>query len=87
MSEREMFWEWAKKENPKLIDEAETGCQFAKDILDYMFMGWVGSANREGYKLVPVEPTKEMLIAADGCVIDGKVTSNNIYKAMIGAIE
>lgn len=87
MSEREMFWEWAKKENPKLIDEAETGCQFAKDILDYMFMGWVGSANREGHKLVPVEPTKEMLIAADGCVIDGKVTSNNIYKAMIGAIE
>lgn len=87
MSEREMFWEWAKKENPKLIDEAETGCQFAKDILDYMFMGWVGSANREGYKLVPVEPTKEMLIAADGCVIDGKVTSNNIYKAMIGAIK
>lgn len=41
----------------------------------------------EGYKLVPVEPTKEMLIAADNCVIDGKVTSHNIYKAMIEAVE
>ena len=39
----------------------------------------------DGYKLVPCEPTKEMLIAADNCVIDGKVTSHNIYKAMIGA--
>lgn len=44
------------------------------------------SENRQGYKLIPIEPTKEMLIAADGCVIDGKVTSNNIYKAMIGVI-
>lgn len=61
MSEREMFWEWAKKENPKLIDEAETGCQFAKDILDYMFMGWVGSANIQGYKLVPVEADEKMI--------------------------
>ena len=45
------------------------------------------SASREGYKIVPVEPTKEMLIAADNCVIDGKVTSHNIYKAMIEAVE
>ena len=51
------------------------------------WLSWQASANREGYKLVPVEPTKEMLIAADGCVIDGKVTSNNIYKAMIGAVK
>jgi hypothetical protein len=63
VSERELFWEWAKKENPKLIDEAETGCQFAKDILDYMFMGWVGSANRQGYKLVPVEADEKMIKA------------------------
>ena len=42
-------------------------------------------ANREGYKLVPVEPTDAMLIAADNCVISGKVTANNIYKAMLDA--
>ena len=86
MSEREMFWEWAKKENPKLIDEAETGCQFAKDILDYMFMGWVGSANREGYKLVPVEPTEEMYLSGYDCKVENGSTID-IYKAMIGAIE
>lgn len=68
--------------------------QFALDLDLYVdkhtqtcWEAWLSSASREGYKLVPVEPTKEMLIAADGCVIDGKVTSNNIYKAMIGAIE
>lgn len=87
MSERELFWEWAKKENPKLIDEAETGCQFAKDILDYMFMGWVGSANREGYKLVPVEPTKDMLNSGYRVKHDKIIDLGNIYKAMIGAIE
>lgn len=44
-------------------------------------------ANREGYKLVPLEPSQEMLIAADNCEIGGKVTANNIYKAMIGACD
>ena len=37
----------------------------------------------EGFVLVPKEPTKEMLIAADNCEIDGKVTAHNIYKAML----
>ena len=41
--------------------------------------------NIEGYVLVPVEPTDAMLIAADNCVISGKVTANNIYKAMLEA--
>ena len=39
----------------------------------------------KGYVLVPVEPTDAMLIAADNCVINGKVTANNIYKAMLEA--
>lgn len=84
MSERELFWEWAKKENPKLIDEAETGCQFAKDILDYMFMGWVGSANRQGYKLVPIEPSKDMLNSGYRVKHDKIIDLGNVYKAMIG---
>lgn len=37
------------------------------------------------FVLMPKEPTKEMLIAADNCVINGKVTANNIYKAMLEA--
>ncbi|MGB4985384.1 MAG: hypothetical protein WBO70_06390 [Erysipelotrichaceae bacterium] len=41
----------------------------------------------DGYVVVPREPTKTMLIAADNCEIDGKVTAHNIYKAMIEAQE
>ena len=36
-----------------------------------------------GFVVVPKEPTREMLIAADNCEIDSKVTAHNIYKAMI----
>ena len=39
----------------------------------------------EGFVVVPKEPTDAMLIAADNCVINGKVTANNIYKAMLEA--
>ena len=37
----------------------------------------------EGFVVVPKEPTREMLIAADNCEINGKVTANIVYKAMI----
>ena len=58
---------------------------FEDNFLNMAYEMWCASASREGYKLVPVEPTKEMLIAADCCDIDGKVTANNIYKSMIEA--
>ena len=64
------------------------------DITSYeeniMFDAWQAAkaqAVPEGFLVVPKEPTKEMLIAADDCVIDGKVTANNIYKAMLAAQE
>ena len=60
---------------------------FEDNFLNMAWEMWCASASREGYVVVPVEPTKEMLIAADNCVIDGKVTSHNIYKAMIEAVE
>ncbi|MFM2332100.1 MAG: hypothetical protein RIQ74_923 [Pseudomonadota bacterium] len=37
------------------------------------------------FVLVPKEPTDAMLIAADNCVISGKVTAHNVYKAMLEA--
>ena len=40
-----------------------------------------------GCVVVPKEPTREMLIAADNCEIDGKITAHNIYKAMIESQE
>ena len=41
----------------------------------------------EGFVVVPKEPTKAMLIAADNCEIDGKVTANIVYKAMIDEVS
>ena len=41
----------------------------------------------EGFVLVPKEPTPKMIDAADNCAIDGKVTANIVYKAMIEAQE
>ena len=41
----------------------------------------------KGFVVVLKEPTREMLIAADNCEIDGKVTAHNIYKAMLEAQE
>ena len=80
--EREAFEAWLKS-----LNENGRTTYFLGQESTVAWEAWQASANREGYKLAPTEPTKEMLIAADGCVIDGKVTSNNIYKAMIGAIE
>ncbi len=86
-TERELFEEWVKKEYTHIFNGAEQGDNRFKMDIDFMYMAWQASAQRQGYKIVPCEPTKEMLIAADNCVIDGKVTSHNIYKAMIGAAD
>lgn len=85
-SERKLFWEWAKSENPLLVEEAETGSQFHKDVLDYMFMGWQASASRQGFVLVPVEPTEEMYLTGYDCKVQNGSTID-IYKAMIGAAD
>ena len=44
---------------------------------------WCASAQREGYKLVPVEPTRKMKMA--GMNAGAGFVSRSIYKAMIGA--
>ena len=101
-TERELFWKWAQEENPLLVEEAETGSQFHKDMLDHMFMGWVASASREGYKLVPLELVDEIedkiwdnLSAnhtitnqeGDGFIPVEDIDLGGIYKAMIEAVE
>ena len=47
---------------------------------------WQASAQREGYKLVPVEPSEKMYITG----VDKRQSGGNtadVYKAMIGASE
>lgn len=47
---------------------------------------WNSSSQRQGFKFMPIEPSEEMLKSADNCGIDGKITANIIYKAMIDAV-
>ena len=85
MTEREMFEEKYKE---------LTGCDdfslSRKKDGDYKFDGaffgwlmWQASANREGYKLVPLEPTKAMLRELSSNDMNGRM----IYKAMINAAD
>ena len=60
---------------------------FKDDILNMVWEMWCASAQREGYRLVPVEPTEDMVMA--GCMEHGGydvVDSKSIYKAMINSI-
>ena len=60
---------------------------------NWMWQMWLSSANREGYKLVPVEPTdieiesiKEKHWDMRGCQLC-KSDYIDLYKAMIGACD
>ena len=55
------------------------------DDMEVAWTAWQASAQREGYKLVPVEPTRKMEMA--GMNAGAGFVSRSIYKAMIGASE
>ena len=76
--ERELFDKWYGKK-PRGWFEAVR--------YNTAWRAWLASANREGYKLVPLEPTLRMLeVAADEHVAHG-ASYAGIYKAMIGACD
>ena len=84
-TERELFIDVAKKLgiNTELV-ETPMGLMFKYGSTRDSFDIWQASAQREGYKLVPVEPTKAMMQA----VVDEVKKSGHLadfYKAMIGA--
>ena len=88
-NERKAFDAYFKEKYPELYKDVFDEDGDDRAIIGYSFAlkAWLSSANREGYKLAPLEPSQEMLIAADNCEIDGKVTAHNIYKAMIGSCD
>ena len=58
------------------------------DDMEVAWTAWQASIQREGYRIVPVEPTEDMVMA--GCMEHGGydvIDSKSIYKAMIGASE
>ena len=79
--------------NQQLLEWSENGeFYFATSVNDLWDM-WLASANRQGYKLVPVEPTdieiesiKEKHWDMRGCQLC-KSDYIDLYKAMIGACD
>ena len=85
-TERESFEEWIKNEDPFAGNDDNPDCIWAKK---YMWNAWLASANRDGYKLVPVVANKKMLKAGydahNDFFFDSQV--QEVYKAMIGAVN
>ena len=70
----------------KNTDWHEDWERFEDEQLNMVWEMWLASANREGYKLVPLEATQEMVDA----VYNSTLASDDlegIYKAMIGACD
>ena len=62
--------------------------KYVEGIVEEHWNTWRASIQREGYKLVPVEPSEDMIMA--GCMEHGGydvIDSKSIYKAMIGAVK
>ena len=59
------------------------------DLYKYLYEAGRESANREGYKLVPLEPTERMLDSAYSSISDNLHYADleNIYTSMIGACD
>lgn len=83
-TERETFDLWFKKNFHDLHEAICCGDLVAKNYKKAMFKAWQASASREGYKLVPVEPSIEM-IDNGWSQCSGDEDIKGIYKAMIGA--
>ena len=73
----------------KLLEWCEDSESYINSTIDNLWDMWQASANREGYKLVPVEPTERMLDSAYSSISDNLHYADleNIYKAMIGACD
>ena len=82
-TERDTFDEWYKSEYPldyeHYVNEQDIGL-FTKLYLR-CFASWKASASREGYKLVPIEPTMNICNQLSSNVENAKL----IYKALIEA--
>lgn len=80
-SERKAFNQWVLTRSDNLDLTA-----YEENI---MFDAWQASAQRQGYKLVPVEPTERMLDSAYSSISDNLHYADleNIYKAMIGSVD
>ena len=72
----------------KLLEWCEDSESYINSTIDNLWDMWLASANRQGYKLVPVEPTDEMINTyRDKSIAPISTLSVIGYKAMIGAAD
>lgn len=102
-SEREAFEEWYKNTNPEYLHKYLKSYDFELDLysngyVQVRYYSWQASANREGYKLVPVEATDYMMLSARDTKPDINDYENMdklqwedhcgyIYKTMINSLD
>ena len=91
--ERESFEQFCIKDDEFCIHRYAGDPNYSDDYTQCAWLAWLASANREGYKLVPVEPTdieiesiKEKHWDMRGCQLC-KSDYIDLYKAMIEAQE
>ena len=88
--ERQAFEAWAYSNKWNIFRVRDVGIdKYVDDFVDGAWHGWLASTNREGYKIVPVEPTERMLDSAYSSISDNLHYADleNIYTAMIGACD
>lgn len=96
MSERELFELWCIKDDEFCIHRYDGSDDYSDDYTQCAWMGWQASANRDGYKLVPVETLEEAL-SWGNCASSESWNDEQreeidkhyrvIEKAMIGVVE
>ena len=83
--ERKAFEAWAYHNKWNIFRVRDMGIdKYVDDFVDGAWHGWQASANREYYKLVPIEPTLKMLEDASYEHVLHGASYSGIYKAMIG---
>ena len=68
------------------MSRSNLGSFYNNEQTNWMYQMWLSSKNREGYKLVPVEASQEMVDAVYNSTLDSD-DLEGIYKAMIGACD
>lgn len=99
MNERELFLYELNGRGFEFKDKTFNENGFNDEVLNMVYEMWQASANRQGYKLVPVDPTEDMLktvetekecifeVSNDYCNIGiPSWICSDIYKSMIDAV-
>lgn len=91
-SEKELFEKWFKKSFKDLYEAVLCGDLVAKNYKKAMYKAWKASAERKGYRLVPLKPSFTTMQTMNIAFMDNnsetpKYRMQQAYKAMIGVAK